>query len=80
MHRTTIMLPRELKRRAAEEARLRRISLSEFMRRAVEAAVSQNGGRREDSLLLDDRAFSGKTPRDLSTRHDDYLYGKHRLR
>lgn len=82
MHRTTVMIPTELKRRASEQAQLEDISLGEFMRRALEAAIQQNGKTRagDDPLLRDAAVFPGRTPHDLSTRHDAYLYGKRRLR
>ncbi|SPF36018.1 CopG domain protein DNA-binding domain protein [Candidatus Sulfopaludibacter sp. SbA4] len=82
MHRTTVMIPPELKRRASEQAKLQDVSLGEFMRRALEAAVKQNGKPRagDDPLLRDAAVFRGRTPRDLSTHHDAYLYGKRRLR
>ena len=82
MHRTTVMLPPELKRRAAARAKLQKITLGEFTRRALEAAVERNGrvDASGDPLLRDDAVFNGRTPRDLSTRHDTYLYGERHLR
>lgn len=76
------MIPPELKRRASEQARSQDISLGEFMRRALEAAVRQNGKTKagDDPLFRDTAVFPGRTPRDLSTRHDAYLYGKRGLR
>ncbi|SPE37067.1 CopG domain protein DNA-binding domain protein (fragment) [Candidatus Sulfopaludibacter sp. SbA6] len=73
MHRTTVMIPPDLKRRASEQARLHDISLGEFMRRALEAAIKQIRAG-DDPLLRDSAVFPGGTPRDLSTRHDAYLY------
>jgi hypothetical protein len=34
----------------------------------------------DDPLLRDDVVFTGRTPPDLSTRHDAYLYGKRHIR
>ena len=82
MHRTTVMIPPDLKRQASEQARLQDISLGEFVRRALESAIKQNGKTRAGDypLFRDDAVFPGRTPRDLSTHHDAYLYGKRRLR
>jgi hypothetical protein len=34
--------------------------------------ASKNG----DAFLADKKVFRGRTPKDLSANHDDYLYGK----
>lgn len=76
MHRTTVMLPRELKRRAARTARRRGISLGELVREALEerlAALSDDEPT-QDPFIADAEVFSGPVPGDLSTRHDAYLY------
>jgi hypothetical protein len=82
MHRTTVMMPQELKRQAAQRARLQNMSLGECVRRALEAAVRQNGKTRrgEDPLLRDGAVFKGGAPRDWSARHDVSLYGKRHFR
>jgi hypothetical protein len=51
MHRTTVMMPQELKRQAAQQARLQNMSLGECVRRALEAAVRQNGKARRGKAL-----------------------------
>jgi predicted transcriptional regulator len=78
MHRTTIMIPPELKRRASELARREEISFGELTRRVLKKAVAQSRqeGNGFDSLLTDRTTFRGKTPRDLAANHDSYLYGK----
>src|SRR5689334_7829625 len=53
------------------------VSFSEFVRRAVEKAVTENRQRPgRDPLLNDHAIFNGGTPQDLSRRHDAYLYGE----
>jgi hypothetical protein len=76
--RTTVVLPPALKAAATDQARARGISFGEFLRRAVERALSEDVQKpsRGGDPFLDDRAvFKGKTPRDLAQRHDHYLYG-----
>lgn len=76
MHRTTIMLPLDLKRRTQELARKMGVSLSELIRESLEATLSgKRGERSEDPLYVDDAVFSGAVPSDLSHRHDRHLYG-----
>jgi hypothetical protein len=66
MQRTTVVLPvKDLARARAHSAG---ISFGEFVRRAVERAAAR------DPLLNDDAVFKGRVPKDLSARHDDYLY------
>ncbi len=79
MDRTTIMLPSDLKMRAANRAKKLRISLGQFIRDALNASLdSENGGpAEEDSLFLDKAVFTGETPEDLASHHDEYLYGGH---
>ncbi len=69
------MVPPELKSKAVELARQQDISLGEFIRRALQAAIKRNGGggKAHDPLLNDRALFRGKTPRDLSRHHDSYL-------
>lgn len=75
MHRTTVMLPENLKTRASELARRQGVSLGELIRRSLEAALEvPEKGRAADSLLADDAIFQGDTPRDLARHHDRYLY------
>ena len=77
MKRTTIMLPPRLKERVEAQARARGLSFGEFVRRALEKAVSEKRAKKggDDPLLSDHAVFRGKVPPDLSRRHDFYLYG-----
>ena len=78
MHRTTIMVSPDLKRKARDLARSQAISFGEFTRRALETAVKTGlrDGRRQDPFLSDHTVFTGHTPKDLSVHHDFYLYGE----
>lgn len=71
MHRTTIMLPPELHRRAAKVAAARGLSLGELIRKLLEAETREDEG--EDALFADARTFAGSP--DLAARHDEELYG-----
>ncbi len=76
MHRTTIMLPPDLKARAQRRAQELGVSFGELMRQALESelAASQGRTRGDDPLFADDAIFSGEAPADLSENHDRYLY------
>lgn len=78
MQRTTIILPARLKELASLRARSAGMSFGEFVRRAVERAVRDDGARRSrrDPFFADRAVFNGDVPRNLSRRHDDYLYGE----
>ena len=76
MHRTTIMLPLPLKRRARIQAERMGISLSELIRESLEASLAGRAGEvREDALYGDDAVYDGPAPTDLAAGHDAYLYG-----
>lgn len=76
MHRTTLMLPPELKIRAQQQARKLGVSLGEFIRRAIEARLddSRQAERAADPLFADDAVFTGDAPSDAAAEHDLYLY------
>ena len=76
MQRTTIMLPRDLKQRAAREAQARGVSLGGLIREAL-AALLRRGTEHagEDPLIADGAVYDGPIPADTSARHDDLLYG-----
>jgi len=79
MQRTTVVIPPRLKQMATARARSVGVSFGEFVRCALERALSENStrrGRRRDPFLDDDVIFRGDLPEDLSRRHDDYLYGE----
>jgi hypothetical protein len=76
MHRTTILLPDDLRIRAVRAAREMGVSLGELIRNALDALLEARSGRgpSADSLLRDRAVHPGKTPGDDSTHHDRYLY------
>ena len=79
MQRTTVVIPPRLKQRANTCARAASISFGEFVRRALDRAVTENStrrGRQRDPFLDDRVLFTGAIPADLSGRHDFYLYGE----
>lgn len=78
MHRTTIMLPAALRTRALQQAEGLGISLGELIRRSLVLATRHPAAHRkgQDPLFTDARVFRGPAPRDLSRRHDRYLYGE----
>ena len=81
MQRTTIMLPRDLKQRAAREARACGISLGELIREAVSRLLrSERDAAGEDPLIGDTAVYDGPGPDDTAERHDDLLYGPARRR
>jgi hypothetical protein len=81
MQRTTIMLPRELKQRAAREARSRGISLGELIREAmVRLLRADHDAAGQDPLIADTAIHEGPGPDDTAESHDDLLYGPPRRR
>ena len=74
MKRTTIMLPEALRRRAASRAKQRGISLGELIRVSLDTAVP--AASYDEDPLFEDVIFDGPAPRDLSAKHDRYLYDK----
>ncbi len=74
MKRTTIMLPEDLRRRAIFRARQRGVSLGELIRDSLDAALPNVSYDTGKDPLFEDAVFDGPAPRDLSTRHDKYLY------
>jgi hypothetical protein len=73
MHRTTILLPEELKRSAERKAQQEGVSLSELIRRGLSKDVQENA---KQPAFFARRPWGGSSPDDLSARHDDYLYGE----
>ena len=78
MDRTTIMLPPDLKIRASNQAKKMGISLGKLIREALEKSLDTEKRTKtgDDSLFLDNVAYGGKTPKDLASEHDKYLYGE----
>ena len=76
MRRTTIMIPDDLKIRAARQANAIGLSLGGFIREALEKALkSDNTGKLDDPFLADNAVHEGDTEVDLAQNHDKYLYG-----
>ncbi len=77
MFRTTIMLPQELKLKAEEKAHRLRMSLGEYVRKALRDSLfgETKGKTAKDAFLSDRAVYSGRAPKDSAKRHDDYLYG-----
>jgi len=79
MHRTQLLLPAELRRRAVHAARARRMSLGGLVREALTEYLARTPAAPssdviEDVLLAD--AFDDPEPdRHLSSDVDHYLYG-----
>lgn len=76
MERTTIMLPPELKARAAKYSQLKGISLGQLIREALEKEVMGEGNMNQslDPFFSDREVYRGDAPSDLSAEHDRYLY------
>ena len=76
MKRTTVMIPDDLKIRAASRAHSVGISLGEFIRQSSEKALRANtDGVLNDPFLTDNSIYEKETPVDLAQNHDKYLYG-----
>jgi len=75
MHRTTIMLPAELKARAVKRAKEMGISLGDLVRESLAAAL-RNGKRQDevDPFFADTAVYDGPVPEDGAKNHDHYLY------
>lgn len=75
VHRTTIMLPDELRRRAARVAQEEGISVGELVRRSLrESLRDRESAGEEDPLFADSVVVAGDAPSDLAAEHDRYLY------
>lgn len=77
MDKTTILLPAELRRRAARRAAAKGISLGELIRRKLleEVAADQDTARSQDPLFRDfDELLSKGGAADAAAQHDRYLY------
>jgi hypothetical protein len=77
MHRTTILLPHELRREAEIAARRSGISLSDMIRRLLTSAVrgTSSSSRKGDPLFQPRHLMRSANPSDIAAKHDDYLYG-----
>ena len=76
MHRTTIMLPEDLKEKAQQRADSRGISLGELVRECLSDRLALEAEtRRLADPVFSAPAWEGEAPRDLGDEHDRYLYG-----
>jgi hypothetical protein len=80
MHRTQLLLPSDLHRRATHLAKARRISLGNLVREALGEYLARVGGVQPSSEAIDEvllaRPFEDPDPDpELSTNVDHYLYG-----
>jgi len=74
MHRTTILLPEELRQRAESEARSLGISFSELVRRRLQKGSEGMIGEKNRPAFFSRRPWDGAAPADLAENHDRYLY------
>ena len=76
MQRTTIMLPPELKVAAQNYASEHGVSVGKLIRDALRLCLEQDKkGKNSDLLFSNFSTFEGNTPKDISIKHDEYLYG-----
>ncbi|MBW2194361.1 MAG: hypothetical protein JRF37_01985 [Deltaproteobacteria bacterium] len=77
MRRTTVMIPDDLKIRAAKRANMSGLSLGGFIRESLEKALKSNAaGTLDDPFLNDNAVYEDDTAVDLAQNHDIYLYGE----
>ena len=75
MHRTTIMLPPDLKLKVLKRARRQGVSLGEFVRESLEERLKKPAGKAVKDPLFDfSLVWRGPAPKDGSINHDHYLY------
>jgi hypothetical protein len=74
MKRTTIMLPEGLRRRAMSLARQKGVSLGELIRDSLDAALPEVSYDAGHDPLFEDVVYDGPAPKDVSVKHDRYLY------
>ena len=73
VHRTTILLPNELRQRADREAKALGISLSELIRRRL--AADGDASKSDRPRFYTRQPWTGQGPIDTASNHDAYLYG-----
>jgi hypothetical protein len=77
MHRTTVMIPHELRLKALRQAQARGVSLGELIRDALESVLEQMPkADSADPFFADKKRYQGDAPPDLSANHDRHLYGE----
>ena len=76
MKRTTVMIPDDLKIRAARRAHSLGVSLGEFIRDSLERNLkSDKAASLDDPYMADIAVYEGDIPLDIAQNHDKYLYG-----
>lgn len=76
MHRTTILLPLDLRRKLEARARRDGMTFSKLVREVLAQFLGRGHDAWErDPFLSSKRIYRGRVPRDLSHNHDDHLYG-----
>ena len=83
MHRTQLLLPRDLHRRATEAARARRTSLGNLVREALSEYLARSGDVQPsadavEEILLGEPFDDPDPDPGLSANVDHYLYGARR--
>ena len=78
MDRTTIMLTPELKIRIGHRAKKLKISMGQYIRDVLTKSLDNEDSpeKSEDLLYQDNEVFEGKTPDNLVSEHDAFLYGE----
>jgi hypothetical protein len=75
MHRTTILLPPELRRKADKEAKALGISLSELIRRRLSGDGAGDHGTKSKPRFFSRKPWQGSGASDMAANHDEHLYG-----
>ena len=76
MERTTVMLPRELKRRSTIKSKELGISFGEFVRLSLTDELTRHNPVECDPLFEDSAVYHGAAPANISRNHDEILYDK----
>jgi len=75
MHRTTILLPEDLKAEVEKFSRKKGLSLGEVVREAMRDLLKKAEDQTEDSFFCDKAVYKEDIPKDFSRNHDEHLYG-----
>lgn len=75
MHRTSLMMPEDLKVRAERKSRQLGMSMGQFVRLSLEDELAKYERHDPDPLLADTVVYRGAAPDNVSQEHDALLYG-----
>jgi hypothetical protein len=77
MHRTTILLPEDLKLASERFAKSRKISLGALIRQQLQnlVASAHANSTTQDAVFAKFVPYVGKAPANLALDHDEELYG-----